>query len=93
VFSAGEEWARLRRPALEERLRQRLSRLAEALGERDYLEGRFTVGDLMMASVLGILRDSPLIAEQPNLAAYLARCDARPAYRRALAAHLADLRD
>jgi glutathione S-transferase len=47
----------------------------------------------MMASVLGILRNDPLLAEQPKLAAYLARCDARPAYRRALAAHLADLRD
>lgn len=92
VFAAGEEWAKLRRPALETRVRQRLAMLADALGDQDYLEGRFTLGDLMMASVLGIIRGDPLLDEQPRLAAYLARCDARPAYQRALAAHLADLR-
>lgn len=92
VFSAGEEWARLRRPALEERVRKRLTMLAETLGDKDYLEEHFTLGDLMMASVLGIIRDSALLAEQPRLKAYLARCDARPAYQRAMAAHLADLR-
>jgi glutathione S-transferase len=92
VFSAGEEWATLRRPTLETRVRGRLAMLAEALGDKDYLEGQFTVGDLMMASVLGIIRDSEILAEQPRLLAYLARCDARPAYQRALAAHLGDLR-
>jgi glutathione S-transferase len=66
--------------------------LAETLGDKDYLEGQFTVGDLMMASVLGIIRDSDLLAEQPRLLDYLARCDARPAYQRALKAHLGDLR-
>jgi glutathione S-transferase len=92
VFYAGEEWARLRKPSLEERVRRRLGMLAEALGDQDYLEGRFSLGDLMMASVLGIIRNSGLIDEQPRLKAYLDRCEARPAYRRAMAAHLADLR-
>jgi glutathione S-transferase len=92
AFYAGEEWARLRKPGLEQQVRGRLARLAETLGDKDYLEGCFTLGDLMMASVLGIIRDSGLIDEQPNLKAYLARCDARPAYQRAMAAHLADLR-
>jgi glutathione S-transferase len=93
VFYADEEWARLRKPSLEERVRRRLAMLADALGERDYLEESFTLGDLMMASVLGIIGDSGLIDEQPRLKAYVDRCNARPAYRRALAAHLADLRD
>ena len=93
VFFASEPWADQRRPGLEQRVRQRLASLAEALGDKPYLEGRFTAGDLMMASVLGILGDHPLVAEQPRLAEYLARCHARPAYQRALAAHLADLQD
>ena len=92
AFYANEEWARLRKPGLEQQVRGRLARLANTLGDRDYLEDRFTLGDLMMASVLGILSDSGLVEEQPRLAAYLARCRARPAYQRAMAAHLADLR-
>jgi glutathione S-transferase len=92
AFAAGEEWAKLRRPSLEQGVRRRLALLAETLGDDDYLEGRFTLGDLMMASVLGIIRGDRLLDEQPRLAAYLARCDARPAYQRALAAHLSDLR-
>jgi glutathione S-transferase len=93
AFHADEDWAKARRPQLEDRIRKRLAELADALGDKDYLEGRFTVGDLMMASVLGILDDTDLVAEQPRLAAYLARCRARPAFQRALAAHLGDLRD
>ncbi len=92
VFYADEEWARLRKPSLEERVRRRLTMLADALGDRDYLEDRFTLGDLMMASVLGIIGDTDLITEQPRLRAYVDRCQARPAYQRAMAAHLADLR-
>ena len=92
VFYPGEEWPKLRKPSLEQRVRRRLAMLAEALGDRDYLEERFTLGDLMMASVLGIIRDSGLLEEQPRLKAYLDRCTSRPAYQRAMAAHLADLR-
>jgi glutathione S-transferase len=93
AFHAGEEWAQARRPAVVERVRKRLGELAQALGDRDYLEGEFTVGDLMMASVLRIIDDTGLVADEPRLKAYLARCEARPAFQRALAAHMADFRE
>ena len=83
LFHPDQEWAKLRRPDAEEMLRQRLAELAAWLGEREYLEGRFTAGDLMMASVLRIPRHTDLVAEQPTLQAYLERCVARPAFQRA----------
>ena len=89
VFHAGEEWARLRKPAAREVARARLDAVAAALRGRDYLEGEFTAGDLMMVSVLRILRDTDLVSSQPVLASYQARCEARPAFQRALAAQLA----
>jgi glutathione S-transferase len=92
AFHAQEAWAQARRPAVAERVRKRLGELADALGDKDYLEGEFTVGDLMMASVLRIIDNTDLVAGEPRLAAYLARCMARPAFQRALAAHLADFR-
>lgn len=93
AFHAGEEWAKARRPAVVERVRKRLGELAQALGDRDYLEGEFTVGDLMMASVLRIIDNTDLVSGEPRLKAYLARCEARPAFQRALAAHMADFRE
>ena len=90
IFNAGEEWARLRRPEAERKVRDRLQRLADWLGDQDYLEGRFTVADLLMTTVLRSLRHTQLVGEQPRLAAYVARCEARPAFQRALAAQLAD---
>lgn len=90
IFAAGEEWAKLRRPGVVDAIRTRLARLAEALGEREYLEGRFTAGDLMMASALRGLDHTDLLAEQPRLAAYQARCLARPGYAAAIEAQLAD---
>ena len=89
LFYAGEEWAKLRRPGAEAMVRKRLSELADALGDNEYLGGRFTVGDLMMTTVLRILRHTDLVAAEPKLAAYLARCEARPAFQRALAAQMA----
>ena len=88
-LSGGSEWGRLRRPEVIHSIRRRLGQIADRLGERDYLEGRFTAGDLMMASVLRVLRRTDLIAEHPNLTAYQARCEARPAFQRALEAQLA----
>src|SRR3546814_333914 len=82
-------WARLRRPEVERRIHTRLGRLSAWLGEKDYLEGRFTVGDLMMAAVLRELRHTDFLAAHANLAAYQARCEGRPAFRRALEAQLA----
>jgi len=84
LFFAGQEWARLRRPDLEQKVKVRLSELADWLGDREYLENRFTVGDLMMATVLRILRHTGLVAAEPRLKDYQARCEARPAFQRAL---------
>lgn len=88
LFCAEEDWAKARRPAVEERVRIRLADLATWLGDRDYLEGRFTVGDLMMTTVLRILRHTELVAEQPRLAGYMERCTTRPAFQRAFRAHM-----
>lgn len=89
IFHRGKDWARERRPGAVEEVRKRLKQLSAWLGERDFLEDRFTVGDLMMASVLRQLDHTDLVAEHDNLARYMARCQARPAFERALAAHLA----
>ena len=80
----GEE----RRPQVEAFVKDRLSMLARALGEKDYLEGRFAVGDLMMADVLRILRHTDLLDQYPKLKAYKERCEARPEFQRALNAQL-----
>lgn len=89
--NAGAEWARLRRPEAEQKVRERLSRLSDWLEARDWLEDRFTAGDLMMTTVLRILRHTDLVGAFPNLAAWKARCEARPAFERALAAQFAAL--
>lgn len=89
IFEADAAWAKLRRPGLVEQVRKRLVELAAWLGEEPYLEGAFTAGDLLMATVLRNLRQTDLVAEQPILAAYLARCEMRPAFQRALKAHMA----
>jgi glutathione S-transferase len=90
LFYADQEWAKLRRPEAEAAVKKRLGELAAALGDTQYLDGaRFTVGDLMMTTVLRILRHTGLVAEQPALAAWLARCEARPAFQRALAGQMA----
>jgi len=89
LFSNGAEWGRLRRPEAEQRVRDRVAKLSAWLGSRQYLEDHFTVGDLMMTTMLRILRNTSLVAEFPNLAAYQTRCEARPAFKAALAAQLA----
>ena len=91
-FAKNEEWAKLRRPGLVEFLGQRLDRLADALGDKDWLEGEFTVGDLAMASMLRIADHSELLAQRPALAAYLQRATERPAFQRAIEAQLAAFR-
>jgi len=71
----------------------RLSALSDWLNGRDYLENRFTVADLLMTTVLRTLGDSAVITEMPRLKAYRQRCEARPAFGRALAAQMADFSD
>ncbi len=90
LFHKDADWARERRPGVIDMVRGCLGRVADHLGDRGHLEDRFTAGDLMMASVLRILGHTDLVAERAALAAYQARCEARPAFQRALAAQLAD---
>jgi glutathione S-transferase len=88
LFHAKEDWAIARRPRLEELVRDRLELMQRALGEKDYLEGRFTVGDLMMGDVLRIIQSSNILEDFPAVQAYKARCEARPAFQRALQSQL-----
>lgn len=89
-FAEGDKpWAAERLELVKDRIRDRLARLSERLGDAEWLDGEFSAGDLMMVSVLLRSRPSGLLEEFPNLAAYVARGEARPAYRRAFAAQLA----
>ena len=90
VFYADQEWAKLRRPGAEEFARLKLKRVSDWLGDKQWLEGdRFTIGDLMMVTVLRNLKHTNMVAEVPTLAAYQKRGEARPAFQRALADQLA----
>ena len=88
LFWADEPWAGAFGVKAGEALHGRLARLADWLGQKDYLEGRFTAGDLMMACVLREVAGSPHLAAFPELEAYCARCIGRPAFNRALEAQL-----
>lgn len=82
-------WSKERLPLVQDRIRNRLGQLSARLGDADWLDGTFSAGDLMMVSVLLRLRPSGILDEFPKLAAYVARGEARPAYKRAFAAQLA----
>jgi glutathione S-transferase len=84
-----KSWHKERLAMLDERVRVRLSDLSSRLGAAEWLDGAFSAGDLMMVTVLRRLGSSGLLAEYPQLAAYIARAEARPAYQRAFAAQLA----
>jgi glutathione S-transferase len=88
LFYAGEAWAAGRRPSALEMVHKKLASLEGWLAGRDYLEDRFTAGDLMMTTVLRILRHTDIVATSPVLKAYQERCEARPAFVKALADHL-----
>jgi len=89
-FAEGDKpWSQERLPLVMDRIRARLDQLSTRLGDADWLDGVFSAGDLLMVSVLLRLRMSGILDEYPNLAAYVARGEARPAYRRAFAAQLA----
>ena len=82
-------WYEERLPLLSDRVRVRLGQLSVRLGDAGWLDGAFSAGDLMMVTVLRRLKGTGLLEEYPNLAAYVARGEARPAFRRAFAAQLA----
>lgn len=84
-----ESWYEQRLPLLTDRIRVRLTELSNSLGTADWLDGNFSVGDLQMVSVLLRLKSSGLLDEFPNLAAYVARGEVRPAYQRAFEAQRA----
>src|SRR5258706_6198412 len=89
LLEGDQPWSKERLPLVEDRVRDRLQQLSARLGGADWLDGGFSAGDLMMVSVLLRLRLSGILDEYPNLATYVARGEARPAYQRAFAAQLA----
>ena len=89
ILEADKPWSAERLPLVGDRVRDRLAQLAPRLGDAFWLDGGFSAGDLMMVSVLIRLKMSGLLDEYPNLAAYVARGEARPAYKRAFEAQLA----
>jgi glutathione S-transferase len=90
VSHGAETWARSRRPDIVKAVEVRLGELADALGGRDHLLGRFTAADILMVTVLRFVRHTELVAALPTLAAYVARCEARPAFGEALGEQMAE---
>ena len=94
LFYANEQWAKLRRPGVVEFVQKRLAALSKSLSDKPYLDGhRFTAGDLMMTTVLRILKHTDIVTSDRRLAAYIERCSTRAAFKRALDAQIEDFRD
>ena len=89
LFERDKSWYAERLPGLQDRVRVRLDELSRRLGDAAWLDGAFSAGDLMMVTVLRRLHTSGLLDEYPDIAAYVARGEARPAFRRAFDAQLA----
>ena len=89
LLERDKTWYGERLPVLEDRVRVRLGQLSSRLGDADWLDGAFSAGDLLMVTVLRRLSGSGLLDGYPNLCAYIARGEARPAYKRAFADQLA----
>lgn len=89
IIEGDKPWAAERLPLVKDRIRERFDRLSARLGDAEWLDGAFSGGDLLMVSVLLRSRMSGVLDEYANLAAYVARGEARPAYQRAFAAQLA----
>lgn len=93
IFYTDQEWAKLRRPGAVEFAKRRLTALSKSLGDKPYLDGdHFTAGDLMMATVLRILKHTDIVSSDKRLAAYVERCTARPAFKRAFDSQIADFK-
>ena len=94
VFYKDEEWAKLRRAGAADFARLKLKRLSDWLGDKTWLEGdRFSIGDLVMTTTLRFLRHTDMVAQFPNLAAFVKRAEARPAFQQALSDQLATFRE
>lgn len=93
IFNAQAPWSKEAHPAIEAMVKKRLGDLAHRLKGREWLEDRFTAGDLMMATVLRALRHTDLVTADPVLGPYLKRCEARPAFQRALEAQISSFKD
>ncbi len=89
LLERDKTWYEQRLPIVEDRIRHRLGELSSRLGDADWLDGAFSAGDLLMVTVLRRLNGSDILNEYPNLAAYVARGEARPAFRRAFDAQMA----
>ena len=89
IFNRDQDWTKERRPQVVEKVEARLKLLSDALGDQDWFEGRFSIGNLMIVAVLRQLRHTDIVAKFPNLAALVARGETRPAFRRALSDQLA----
>jgi glutathione S-transferase len=90
LFYKDEDWAKARRPGQEAFTRMKLASLAKRLQGKEWLEDRFSIGDIAMATVLRLLRHTDIVTADPVLGPYLARCEARPAFQKALADQLAE---
>src|SRR5262249_32700722 len=94
LFYSNEEWAKLRRPRAVDFAQRTLAGVPKSTGDKPFLAGgRFTAGDLMMATVLRILNHTDIVTSDKRLAAYIDRCTARPAFKRALDAQVGDFRE
>ncbi|AFL52245.1 glutathione S-transferase [Sinorhizobium fredii] len=89
ILERDEPWYEQRLRSLEDSIRKRLGGLSSRLGDAEWLDGAFSAGDLLMVTVLRRLKGSGILEEYPNLSAYVARGEARPAYKRAFDAQLA----
>lgn len=89
LFARDEEWARLRRPSLEEFIGRRLAPLEKRLAQQDWLSGAFSIADIAMVTVLRAIEDSSVLSAHPAVEGYIARGMARPAFKRAMADQLA----
>lgn len=89
ILERDKPWFAARQPMLEQSVRARLDQLADRLGDADWLDGDFSAGDLMMVVVLRRLGSSGILGDYPSLSAYVARAEARPAFRRAFNDQLA----
>lgn len=90
LLHAGEEWAKLRRPAAVDEVKARLAALARRLDDRDFLLGRFTAADILMTTVLRFIRHTDIVTGFPRVDAYVKRCEARPTFQEALRKQMAD---